>query len=348
MQIDRTNYEVFFLDYIDGNLSVDLIDQFLDFLEKNPELKEELRSVMKNPVKLPDEKVCYDGKQDLTKSELAGSSDFDYRSIAFMEGDMTGTERDAFELELEGNPKKQRIFSLFERLKLEPDYTVACHEKKTLIRKNSRKSAWLWVAPLAAILIIALALPFLFRTGQQQPAESSAPELSLSQPKPADATNRLSPIQSEPSPAHPTEPAPPVKAVRSLRAGLQTAQAETRNIPSANEQEPGKAMAFLEPISPGQVQLRMLRAETKLQTEDHQPKAPQKYTKFTDYLARRVLDVSKAEEVDLGTFAKAGLQAAEHLSKNKFNIEKNKEGVIREISYNSVLFSFSIPLKKNR
>lgn len=348
MQIDRTNYELFFLDYIDGNLPVDLIDQFLDFLEKNPELKEELRSVMTSPVKLPDEKVCYDGKRDLTKSELTGSSDFEYRSIAFMEGDMTDTERDAFELELEGNPKKQRIFSLFERLKLDPDYTVIYLEKKTLIRKNSRKSAWLRAAPLAAILIIALILPFLFRTGRQQPAESSAPELSLSQPKPADAANRLAPLQNEPSPAHPTEPAPPVKAVRSPHAGLQTAQAETGHIPSMNEQAPGKAMAFLEPISTGQVQLRMLRAETKLQTGDHLSDAPHEYTKLTDYLAQRVLDVSKAEEVDLGTFAKAGLQAAEHLSKNKFNIEKNEEGVIREITYNSVLLSFSIPLKKNR
>ncbi|MBC8005772.1 MAG: hypothetical protein H7X84_09885, partial [Verrucomicrobia bacterium] len=41
-KITRDNYEAFFLDYLEGNLEETLIDQFLDFLEKNPDLKEEL------------------------------------------------------------------------------------------------------------------------------------------------------------------------------------------------------------------------------------------------------------------------------------------------------------------
>ena len=42
MKITRDNYESFFIDYIEGNLPENMIDQFLDFLNQNPDLKEEL------------------------------------------------------------------------------------------------------------------------------------------------------------------------------------------------------------------------------------------------------------------------------------------------------------------
>ena len=47
MKINRNNYEVFFMDYLDGNLDESVVNDFIEFLQKNPDLKEELARTMK-------------------------------------------------------------------------------------------------------------------------------------------------------------------------------------------------------------------------------------------------------------------------------------------------------------
>jgi hypothetical protein len=42
MKITRDNYEEHFLDYLEGNLDENLVDDFIDFLRQNPDLKAEL------------------------------------------------------------------------------------------------------------------------------------------------------------------------------------------------------------------------------------------------------------------------------------------------------------------
>ena len=42
MKINRNNYEMYFIDYLDGVLSPDLVSELLLFLDENPDLKEEL------------------------------------------------------------------------------------------------------------------------------------------------------------------------------------------------------------------------------------------------------------------------------------------------------------------
>jgi hypothetical protein len=43
MKIDRNNYEPFFMDYLDGNLTAGEIDELIDFLSKNNDLAKSLR-----------------------------------------------------------------------------------------------------------------------------------------------------------------------------------------------------------------------------------------------------------------------------------------------------------------
>ena len=44
MKIDRNNYEIFVLDFLEGNLDSDEMNEFRSFLEKNPELKQDVYS----------------------------------------------------------------------------------------------------------------------------------------------------------------------------------------------------------------------------------------------------------------------------------------------------------------
>ena len=42
MQIDRSNYEIWFIDWLDGNLNSLQVEQLKLFLDQNPDLREEL------------------------------------------------------------------------------------------------------------------------------------------------------------------------------------------------------------------------------------------------------------------------------------------------------------------
>ncbi len=63
--ITRDNYEIYFLDYLEGGLSTTLREELQLFLEENPDLKAEFEAF--DVVKVPAESVAYTGKTDLKK-----------------------------------------------------------------------------------------------------------------------------------------------------------------------------------------------------------------------------------------------------------------------------------------
>lgn len=66
MTINKLNYEVYAIDYLDGNLSEDLQAEMEQFLLFNPEVAQEI-AMFDSMVFVPDESVKYVGKQDLKK-----------------------------------------------------------------------------------------------------------------------------------------------------------------------------------------------------------------------------------------------------------------------------------------
>ena len=111
MKITRDNYEPFFLDYLEGNLDENMIDQFLDFLEKNPDLKEELH--LFEHVNLPEEHIDFSGKESLYKSAAEEKLMLEDKIIVYLEGDMEQEDRKLFEIYLSGHPELQKEYNLF-------------------------------------------------------------------------------------------------------------------------------------------------------------------------------------------------------------------------------------------
>jgi len=61
MNISRDNYESYFIDFLEGNLNAEQIDQFLDFINQNPDLKEELHAF--ECISLSPEQVSFQEKK---------------------------------------------------------------------------------------------------------------------------------------------------------------------------------------------------------------------------------------------------------------------------------------------
>src|SRR5215510_12188330 len=73
MNIDRHNYEEYFLLYIDNELDVDQKRQVELFVQENPDLDEEL-VMLKQSRLIPDESIVFDKKHLLLKEEIASAN----------------------------------------------------------------------------------------------------------------------------------------------------------------------------------------------------------------------------------------------------------------------------------
>src|SRR5665648_727348 len=152
MMITRDNYESFFLDFLEGNLEGDNIDQFLDFLEQNSDLKEELQLIKK--VCLPDEKIIFSEKKQLYKSETDKIISFENKVIACMEGDLGNDEQKAFEGYLASHPELQKEYNLFSKTRLSPDTGIKYPEKQKLYKKPAYAIWMNRVARAAAVVVL--------------------------------------------------------------------------------------------------------------------------------------------------------------------------------------------------
>ena len=119
MDINRHNYESFFMDYLDGEMSPDQVIKLMSFLKENPDLKTELEEFEEISVE-PDKKR-FESKISLKKTFIVNDSNFDIFCIASLEGDLTNEEATLFQNWLQQNPLKAREFELYKKTRLIPE-----------------------------------------------------------------------------------------------------------------------------------------------------------------------------------------------------------------------------------
>ena len=117
--ITRDNYEIYVIDYLDGNLSDEDQKDLMKFLARNIDLKEEFE-LMKD-FQMPESEVVFENKTSLKrelKDQTVDESNIDEWSIASIENDLTKEEQDKFESEIEGREEFQQIYALYQQTKL--------------------------------------------------------------------------------------------------------------------------------------------------------------------------------------------------------------------------------------
>ena len=129
MEIDRSNYEIWLMDWLDGNLTDLQVEQLKIFLDENPELKEEFNELTLISLKPVEKSFPY--KDHLKKSiaDISGSL-FDYLCVAYLENDLSsGQQTELFEA-IELDPEKKRSFELIQKLTLVPASIRYIHKNK--------------------------------------------------------------------------------------------------------------------------------------------------------------------------------------------------------------------------
>ncbi len=159
MKPDRSNYEIWFIDWIDGKLSDQQSEELSLFLRDNPDLREELESL--SLVNLKSDKSIFTGKETLKKSAGSYSAEqFEHLCIACLENDLPAGHVDELREIISLDGQKRKTFELISRLKLvPPDQTFtrkSSVKKLTIGQKILRLSViGLSSAATVAVLIVA-------------------------------------------------------------------------------------------------------------------------------------------------------------------------------------------------
>jgi hypothetical protein len=156
MKIDRSNYEIWLIDMLDGNLSEKQVEELKSFLEMNPDLKEEFNDV--SSVSLKPSESIFLNKANLKKSSGdLPESQFEYLCIGYLENDLSDSQREELMLIVSRDSEKKRTFELIQKTKIIPESIIYEYKnrliKKTPVQKIVRMS-FLGLSAAASVAIL--------------------------------------------------------------------------------------------------------------------------------------------------------------------------------------------------
>ena len=357
MQINRDNYEAYFIDYLEGNLDETLVNDFIEFIRQNPDLKDEME--LFNSISLEPENIQFNNKYLLYKEKFDAEKEFNQAAIARMEGDLTDEEKSEFKDYLERHPEKQKEAALFNHTKLQPDESIVFRNKKKLYHHSAGRTVLLWGIRIAAVLVLALAVYwYMDNTSENNPEnkvaviKESPVEKAKSLPEKRDEpseeikkipveknessskeTIKNKEIKQEPVKEVQPKPMPKNKSLRENSKGrMEHDLVATVRTPVEAPQKIKTFPAKVEVSEPGAA----LAAINYRQVE---PENVEENRLIGDIVKEK----AGLNNLSLNKITKAGLQLVSSLSKENLSYETNKNGNITEVNFDSRLLAFSIP-----
>jgi hypothetical protein len=149
MNINRHNYEEFLILYMDNELSAADRNEVELFVEKHPDIKEELDLLLQSKIEI-DSAIVFDNKENLMKLNDEESL------MLYIDNELNAEQRTAVLNFVAHNPSAKKELELLQKSKLQPD-AITFPDKESLYRKEEkvrRVIAIRWWQVAAAILLL--------------------------------------------------------------------------------------------------------------------------------------------------------------------------------------------------
>ncbi|MEI6263901.1 MAG: hypothetical protein WCP74_02285 [Sphingobacteriia bacterium] len=163
MEINRHNYETFFLLWVDGELSSLEEDMVERFITENPDLAEELAALQETKLPL-DESIVFTNKESLLKVEYPALSMSSYETyfLLYIDNELSAKDKADVELFVLQHPELQAEFMLLKQSKLTPEPIVFAN-KEVLYKKEEKEKPviymqWRRIAVAAALIGLIFSL----------------------------------------------------------------------------------------------------------------------------------------------------------------------------------------------
>jgi len=225
MNINRNNYEVYFLDYLEGRLTADETTALLLFADENPDLKELLEGEELISL-VPDEEISFFPKSALKKNTVSGienesndsalinntgdalrstinAGNYEEFMIRYYENELNEVEKSELAGFLKNSPTYIKEFETFGNTILKPDlaigYPYKSRLKRKLILQPQTKRIFAIVSVAASVLLFSTLFlkyinqPDLKRLNDQLAGSNN---IKIETVKPANVRNNIASIKS--------------------------------------------------------------------------------------------------------------------------------------------------------
>lgn len=336
MKINRSNYESYFLDFVEGNLSQEEMDELLDFLNENADLKQELDSFKMISLQPDmDEKLSW---ENLLKSEYDNQQIFDEACIRYVEGDMADSEKSEFIEYIEGHPQKKSDFEMFKKSRLVPDMSIKYPDTASLIHTPKLRMLWTGLA-VAASLVLSVMI------WNANPSNTTSIDPVGSEPLASNAEESIHESLIDEPDTVAIEEKQEDKDLKVLMIA-QIVEPKKKTIIASDQPEQQKVeeemyrkiekMDLLDGLQPMATVEMSAMADLQLEDKTWDPEPIDQNRAVREQL----LDL-KITKNDIGLLTMISLKI---LSRDKIDYETTQQGKLSKIEYNSRLLAFSIPV----
>lgn len=362
MKPDRTNYEIWLIDYLDGKLEPGQVEQLMTFLENNLDLKEEFNDLFHYNLKPPDS--SFHQKKSLIKSvSEISQSQFEYLCIAASEKDLSDEQSAELEQLIGDSPEKRKTYDQFLKLKLyPPEVRYSKHnklKKLTVAQRIIRLSA-AGISAAATIAVMILLINIFNRNNADENSVAvladSKDSLQIIAKSPVSSLNSL-PVVNEAAPKSRVAISPIL------------AKSDPDSIILINTEIAASGLSVVQPIARPELPLKIDSRLSVNLTEGSVPgiltaiNIPQNKIPVTDennanagFIARTLrTKILKTEDQEKGRLkvyeiADAGIYGLNKLFGWNMSLKtnRNEKGEIKSFYFSSKLIRFNVPARKTQ
>jgi len=361
MKPDITNYEIWLVDYLDGNLDSEQEKLVLAFLEANPDIKEEyegLSGIMPSP-----SEQYFVNRNSLKKSaDELSDTQFDLLCVALHENDLTPEQNEELNEIIAGNEERSKNAELISKIKLiPPAHTFRFKrrlKKLTLANKVFRISA-IGISAAASVLLM---FTILRNPGNDTPlavTDNRQQETGIKDKR--ETVNAIQPEINVPVkkeevnlPVSGTHLAminePRSSSMQSLNENNMPADIPVpdKEILKTNISKIGGINDILQdnaPVNASLIAMNLIPAEPY---DDEEGKAVGNF--FTRIIREKILRAETPEKGTLKAYevADAGITGINKLFGSNITLMKtiDDKGEVKSVYFNSKLIKFNAPVKK--
>jgi hypothetical protein len=149
MNINRHNYEAFFLLYVDNELSAPERKTVELFVQENADLKEELHLLQQTVFNADD--IVFENKNSLLKEEITA---LQQNLLLYIDDELGAADKLNTEKLLKADSAASKELAVLKKTKLQPDTDIVFAKKKVLYKKESGKIVGLPWRRIAAAAIL--------------------------------------------------------------------------------------------------------------------------------------------------------------------------------------------------
>jgi hypothetical protein len=340
MKINQDNYEQYFLDHAEGNLSPEMEKELEDFLQANPDLRALLDDFDPSPqplIEMQNEALKRRLKKSITPTLNIDENNSEEWMIRQLEGLLDEMEENELAKFISLNPAYAYDQEKFRQAKLVPDLSVTFTRKEQLKKKGAvapiLRLAWL-VPAAAALVLIFIGIRYL-----QQPAEiisNPVEEAVAAIPVPEQET-----VSPEPSPQQLAASASSNDVKTIINESIPGDPVLAGNYPKASSfrMEPAsvKAVSIIETadIEPGISLVAYNLSPVSFKEQKERPLFAKVFNNMVDQAKESILNQPVIENIEksdfsLWTLAKAGVSGYNSITDRDLElyVHRDEEGKV--------------------